>query len=363
FNFDDFSKVSTALYYGLYSDTGGFTEITHPLDMDMRDNLRHDKALFKRLKNCNLSMEDLAIAGSSLIVPVVDKANQSAIFPARPCDPNVLGFISDLALQADSVETCVVFCEVSGGIKLSVRSCVKEIMAYELAQQLCLGCGSGGGHAGKAGGYISGDYIAKSGKTPLEFLSGRYQNYFKQYDLVYAGKYHPDLSEFERYEKLKIPVGFVRTTDIFPEGTGMIVRTLEGDTPVTSGQDIYIMVGIRQEIYPIKRAKFEASYKELDGEYRVIPQLLPENHYKPAVKNSLEGITEQIERFIRPCVSIGEVKILAKQIPKDTKVFTTWNPEGYMFGKAGDWLAIRADDPNDIYIIENTIFKIIYGRA
>jgi len=361
----DFSKkldVSTALYYGLYTDTGSLGEITHPLDKDMRDNLSHDKILIKRLKNCNLTMKDLMLAGKGLIASRADFNTSSGIFFAEPCDPNILGFISDLALQVDTLNSCVVFCEVSGGVKISVRSCVREIMAYELAGRLCEGGGSGGGHSEKAGGFISKDFIDKSGQSSLDFLSARYTKYFTEYDLFYSGKFKADLNEFEQYVKLKIPIGFAKTTDIFPEGTEILIRTLEGDSHIVSSENMYIMIGIRQEVYPIKREKFERTYEELQGDYVVLPEFLPERHYVPVIKNRKEGVSENIEKYIRPCVAKGETKIFARPLQKSAKVFTEWNQEGYMFGRAGDRLACRADDPSDIYIIENTIFDLTYGK-
>ena len=354
--------VSTALYYGLYTDTGELSEIIHPLDMDARDSLRFDAALTRKLKNCNLAANDLTMAGRSLLSGRLFPETNSAVFSAEPCDPNILGFISDLALQVETIDTCAVFCEINGGVKLSVRSCVKEIMANELAQRLCEGCGSGGGHAGKAGGFISGDFISKSGLSVSDFLSLRYQKYFCEYDLIYAGKYKPDISEFETFVKLKIPVGYVQTQDVYPAGTEMIVRTLEGDSHIISDKDTYIMVGIRQEIYPIKREKFEKSYERLYGAYSPIAALLPEKHYAPSVKNRREGVSENIEKYIRPCVSKGETEIYAKRLTKRAKVFTAWNPESYMYGAPGDWLALRKDDMNDVYIIENSIFFATYGK-
>jgi phosphoglycolate phosphatase len=362
FDFDKNIKISTALYYGLYSDTGALTEIVHPLDRDMRDSIKYDKALVKELMNSNLTREDITLTGKSLIGGRIDLATKSAVYYTDPCDPNILGFISDLVLQVDTIDSGVVFCEVSGGIKLSVRSCVREIMASELAAYLCEGGGSGGGHADKAGGFISADFISRNSLTPLDFILSRYSEYFRNYDLIYSGVYKPDVSTFEQYIKLKIPIGYVRTTDIFPEGVEMIVRMLEGDANFISDRNTYLMVGIREEVYPITREKFESSYEVLSGEYAPRAELLTEAHYAPTVKNAREGLAENIERHIRPCVSRGEARIYAKQLAKSAKVFTAWNKEGYLYGKPGDWLAVRSDDLNDVYIIRDTIFRLTYRK-
>ena len=363
FDFNAHTNVSTALYYGLYTDTGELTEISHPLDKDLRDNIKYDKVLIKKFKNSNLTHEEIILAGKSLLNGKIDLATKSAVYYTEPCDPNMLGFISDLALQVNTIDSCVVFCEVSAGVKLSVRSCIREIMASELAEYLCEGGGSGGGHAGKAGGNICTEFITQSGLSPLDLITSRYAEYFKTYDLIYSGAYKPDLSVFEQYVKLKIPIGYVRTTDIFPEGVEMIVRMIEGDAHFISSNNTYLMVGIREEVYPISREKFEKSYEVMPGKYAPHPEFLTEDHYEPTVKNAREGHAENIEKHIRPCVSRGELSIYAKQLTKSAKVFTTWNKESYMYGKPGDWLAVRSDDLSDAYIIQDSIFKLTYRKV
>ena len=363
FDFDNNKKVATALYYGLYTDTNSLSEITHPLDKDARDSLKFDKALIKRLNNTNITLNDLNLAGKSLISNNFNPDNKSAVFYAEPCDPNILGFISDLALQVDHIDTCIVFCEVSGGVKISVRSCVREVMANELAATLCEGGGSGGGHADKAGGFISRDFIDSKGVTPFDYLINKHKEYFLKYDLIYASNYQPNLTEFKIYKKSNIPVGFVKTTDLFESGTEMIVRTLEGDANIVSSEDTYIMVGVKEEIYPIKRVKFEKTYKVMDGKYVPHSEFFESNHYSPMVKAKIDGEMQDIKECIHPCVSTGEVEIYAKQLKKHTKVFTSWDYEGYMHGRPGDYIAVRLDDTGDAYIIEKTIFDATYKEV
>lgn len=83
-----------------------------------------------------------------------------------------------------------------------------------------------------------------------------------------------------------------------------------------------------------------------------------ENHCPPTVKSGAENTSENIERFIRPCVSRGEVQIYARPLTKPAKVFTSWNDEGYLFGNTGDYLVLRTDDLNDVYIVEKKIFEL-----
>ena len=364
FEFRNHLDVGIALYYGLYTDTNSLSEIMHPLDKDLRDNIKYDPGLIKRLKNSNLSMRDLAIAAKALNNYKINEKTNCAVFEAESCDPNILGFISDLALQVDNISVCIVFCRIDGGLKLSVRSCVREVMANELVKKICRGIGSGGGHNSKAGGFISMDKLKENSvASPSEFLFDRLTRFFDEYECIYCGRLGIDVMKLEKYYKKPIPIGFVRSADVFPKGTELIIRTLEGDAHVTADPDTYIMVGILMEVWPIKRAKFEASYRELGSPYKYNEQFKSENQYEPTAIDQIHGESVALLPYIRSCVPTGESMIYVKKLEKPVKVFTTWNLESYMAGKTGDYLAIRADDTNDAYVIEEEIFHNTYSNV
>jgi phage anti-repressor protein len=44
----------------------------------------------------------------------------------------------------------------------------------------------------------------------------------------------------------------------------------------------------------------------------------------------------------------------------DTKVFTKWYHDDYMFGNAGDYLVVRDDANNDAYIVKKEIMAKTY---
>ena len=155
FDFSHATNVMTALYYGLLTDSNSFTEISHPLDLEMQSALSYDASLIKELKHSNLSLFDLSIASKALIPCLTDPAHKFAIFKSTPCDPNILGFISDLVIQVDTINLCIVYFVTNLCIKFSIRSSSDNVNAHEFAKYLCKHIGSGGGHADKAGGLIS----------------------------------------------------------------------------------------------------------------------------------------------------------------------------------------------------------------
>lgn len=353
--------IGTALYYGLYTDTNQFSEIFNPIDMDMKDSVRVDKSEISEFRNSNISLKELETAGIALIRNIYNEKYRYAIIRSEPCDPNVLGIISDFLLQVDKVDTCVVYNETGEGIKLSVRSCKKEVRANELADYLCSGIGSGGGHIEKAGGFISRKLYVKSFACihTEAYFSERMTSYFENTDIIYAMKQTLDTNGMKHYPKKQITIGYVRANDIFPDGTAITIRTMEGDVELAVKEDLMVMIGIKGEIYPTSLEKFQANYQILPGKYDPEKSVVPAQ-YLPKIRSNSDGSVRFISEYAGNCVATGKVEILARKIEKLTKVFTAWDEEKYMLGKPGDYLAVRSDDPHDIYIIEQEIFAKTY---
>ncbi|MCR4694768.1 MAG: DHH family phosphoesterase [Pseudobutyrivibrio sp.] len=359
---NDDTTLSTALYYGLMTDSDNFSVIHHPLDMDMREDLNCLQSEIVKFKNSNISPEELRIAGIALLGAEYYGDNRYSIIKTDPCDPNILGVISDMLLEVDNVDCCLAYTLHGAGIKISVRSCVKEVKADELARFICEGLGNGGGHLLKAGGFIAKSLFEqrKMEFTPAaiqEFFRSRMQEYFASNNIIYAYKYKADTSSMDVYEKKKIELGYVRAKDFMPIGTIATIRTLEGDVNIEVKDDTYIMIGIKGEIYPMEGALFEKSYEVNDNKYEYPAE------YEPVVKDTNEGQDLRILPYAHSCTSTGKEKIYAKKIEERTKVFTKWDPENYYLGKPGDYMAVKYMDKADVYIIERDIFLKTYKKV
>lgn len=348
--------LSTALYYGLYMDTGQLGDIYHPVDKDMRDSLNFDKAVITKLKNSNISRKELEIAGDALIHNRLIEDMHFAIVKVKPCDLNILGIVSDFVLQTDVVNTCVIYSPLNDGYKLSFRSCDKEIKASDLAGFITEGIGSGGGHTEKAGGFISQAALeAKYPDTELEdYFIQRMEAYLRSYQVVYAGSYELTVSDMKKYRKKRLPLGYLKLTDVFAAGTPILVRTLEGDLEILAQEDTLLMIGIQGEVYPMKTEKFARSYQKSDEPYTI------ETEYIPSVHNRADGTVRNVTAYAKSCIPTGETVIYAKPIDTQMKIFTAWDRVNYMSGRAGDYIAARQDDLHDIYIIEQSIFAKTY---
>ncbi|MDE7043433.1 MAG: recombinase RecJ, partial [Acetatifactor sp.] len=163
------------------------------------------------------------------------------------------------------------------------------------------------------------------------------------------------------YVNRRIPLGYVSAGEILHVGTPIPIRTLEGDIDLTVEEDLYIMIGVKGEVYPNRRAKFMDSYEMLDQPYNN-SAALSVTEYAPTIKNRESGETLPLTEIAKLCMPTGEVHIHARPLDKGVKVFTAWDKNKYMLGRPGDYLAVRCDDRHDIYVVERDIFSRSYDE-
>ena len=343
-------KLATALYYGLYMDTCGFSEIRHAADKDLRDLTKYNEPLITLLKNSNLSSNEMMIAGNALRNCEYNSEYGFAVASTEPCDPNILGFINDLIIQVDSVSSSIVFCPNALGMKISVRSCKNEINAVDLAQFIT--DGDGGGHILKSGGQISSIILGNT--DPLEFITERMVSYNRDSVIMHAGDEHADTTGMHTYIKRDNVLGYVPLTEIVPENTDIVVRALEGDLPLKASEKLFLMVGVAGEVYPIEKDVFEATYIPCDE------KPVQNYEYPPSIIDKEKKTFQTLSDSLKGCRAAERSEILAAELTGHIKVFTKWNPSSYFYGEPGDYLAVRKDDDTDFYIIRKDIFPKLY---
>lgn len=349
-------RVATALYYGLFMDSNELSEIRHPLERDMIEFLNIDKRLIKKLTHANFTLEELETAAIAMIRFSYDENKRLSIVKSKPCDPNILGMVGDMVLQVDSIDVCIIFNECPGGYKLSVRSCEAEVAANDLAAYLTENIGNGGGHIDKAGGFISEkEYEEQFDDMVIEsYIFQRVDEYYDSFDVVYARDGMTDREGCQLYQKKPYTYGYVKTTDLFEEGTECRIRTYEGDVLVTDSPNIYLMIGYMGEVYPLDKDSFlkkyipkeESFYKEFD--------------YEPSVRNLSDDRVCEIMAYAKQCDCQDSARIYAKPLVKAAKVFTKWDYEKYMYGKPGDYICYTFDDETDLYVIKREVFDETY---
>lgn len=375
-------ELSTALYYGLFTDTGGFAEVVHPLDRDLRDEAAFDPVLMTKFRNAILSLEDLDIMADALKERDYLEDYRAALVSTGVCDPNTLGIISDLMLEVDEIDVCVVFNRQSSGIKLSVRSCIDAVNANELAEELCEGIGTGGGHKTKAGGFIQMNMLAReyeamgmqSKEEPRmisrdsicrqptvqeikSLLKHRFINFMENTKTVYEQDCKLDERNARTYYRKTIPWGYVRASDIFSVGTPVTVRTMQGDVDTVIRPDMVITIGPKGDV-------FFRHEDEFAKQYRFYPDwnfVLKDAEYDPTVKSRITGQVHSLMTLARVCIPRGKKRFYAKQLDMNIKLFHEYdNGRQYALGQRGDYLIGTFDAVSRVRVMKKDLFEYVY---
>ncbi len=357
FNVNSYPLVSTALYYGLLTDTSYLAELYHPLDKDMRDSILYDESVIKRLKNSNLSLDEIKIVGDAFNNYIYNPSHSFALIKSKPCDPNILGMINDMVLQVDKINICIAYTELDDGIKISVRSCVKEVLASELATYLTFSLGSGGGHMEKAGGVIKSNLLHKTFGhiSAEEYLLDKTNEYFDSFDIIDATKDIISYDNMSIYDETPSPNGYINSSDLLANYTPAIIRTIVGDVHITVNDNLYIMVDAKGTVHTFNQDVFLENHTLIDK-----PFIVEDSQYFPSIKSKLNDKVFSLEGLIKTCIPKYNDSIYIKKLTKVTKLFTDWNKDVYMYGNIGDYLAIKENNPKDMYIIPKESFDKLY---
>lgn len=353
-------KVGTALYYGLYTDTNQFSELSNPLDLDMREALSVNERYIVTLRNSNISLKELEIAGIALIRYNYIEDYRFAVIKAQPCDPNILGLISDFLLQVDEIDICVVYNEINDGYKFSVRSCVKEVKANELAAYLTEGIGSGGGHYIKAGGFVSGKLYAENypGVRSEAYFRKRSVEYFRLYTIISSQDVNLDFDSMKKYRRREEQICYIRAMDMVRPGTQISLRMQEGMNDLYAEEDLYFTLERNGLVRIMNQSTFEKHFISLESE-------VPNNYcvhmeYVPTLRNVTDGVTYKLIDHARLCIPGQSFQLYAMPLRNYVKVFPEWDEDNYLVGKPGDYLVVRTDDLHDVFIESGEDFEKRY---
>ena len=290
---------------------------------------------------------------------LLDETNNWLLIQADSCDQESMKRVCKQALNETEIPFGVVYALDPAGCKFTVRSCTDEVRANEAAAYLAEAVGAGGGQSDVAGGFLAECLLLANRQTAdyEAYFKERLEDYFSQYEIVRSEEYKADLNQMVRYQKKKTRLGVVKTSDFLNEGTPILVRTLEGDMECVSSADLYIMIGIDGEVYPIRAEKFEHSYEFTDGK----PKCTGEQ--EPVIHNNITGEAYPLISHIRTCQARGGYHIYARPLTQSAKVFTQWDRYKYLKGDKGDYIAVREDDLSDVYTIERSVFFRSYERC
>ena len=134
-----------------------------------------------------------------------------------------------------------------------------------------------------------------AGRTPEQYFSDKMDEYFEGYDIICYTDEISEPQKLRRYRKKPGFYGYVRSTDIAPAGREVRIRTLEGDVSIKCKEDIYIMIGILGEVYPLEANVFNSKYTPLDEPFT------EELEYAPSVTDIAADSPCGLIPFARKC--------------------------------------------------------------
>ena len=365
--------LSTALYYGLYMDTQKFKGTEGP-DREMLDSLHFDWDIVFLLQSAALELGDFRTAGSAIMNLRYHPEYHFAVAPVYTSEPYMLGVVSDMMMDVHELSVCVAFCllERERCVKVSVRCCNRRDRADDLVHWLVRDMGDdGGGDRTKAAGrlpmamlekscpdgnllYTAGELIFQRlsdyFRTPLRRLSPRAENYEPaRAEAFCKGK-------AELYHKRKELAGCVRAMDLFPEGTEILLRTLEGDLIKKAAPQLWLLIDPKREVAYITEEQLRRNYELTDEEFPMDGEWL----WQPKVYHAGKKEAVLLAPCAKKCVAKDTPRVWAAQLNCRLEVLV-WGD--WRLGEIGDWLVCQEDDHQNAYIIPRATFEQSYEKA
>lgn len=369
------SRLPTALYFGLYMDTQELKTVRR-MDKEMLDSLKCDMDIITELQNVNLTPEEIRIIGQAYTSLHINPRHMFAVAQVEPCDPNLLGIVGDELMKVAGVDISAAYCipESGRGVRVSLRCRRKGHNADDLIRWLVRAMGNdGGGAPTKAAGWLpkalleeacAGDewdnLSGAAGRMIYRMLTDYFEIPPKR---IRTGEYDPEKvrelcgTDAVLCRKKKVPVGYVKATELYPEGEEILIRMLEGDAKKQVTPELYIMIGVDGETYHIEESTLRKNY-DLSEEPFPIDSATP---WQPKIYRYADRKVRFLAPYAKKCIARDNARIWAAQLHSRAEVLTKRNE--WVLGEAGDWLVSQAADRQDIYIIKNTIFERTYEKA
>jgi len=189
-------------------------------------------------------------------------------------------------------------------------------------------------------------------------------DYFKETKVIYAKEFaaqNPDYKQtYPLYQKKPLPWAYVETDRIAPEGCEIYLKTFENESGVSvkAGRDNIIMIGIKGEVYPIKREVFEKTYQPTEEELDIFENMM---EYLPAAEIGTQKEYVGIDEYAKLCYPKNLSKVYVKKLDQRVKIFPIDEKADYFLGQIGDYLVVREDQETDVYIIREDILPATYA--
>ncbi|MBQ7609069.1 MAG: DHH family phosphoesterase [Desulfovibrionaceae bacterium] len=177
--------VATMLLYGLHVDTGYMTRGVQDLDLDIFPMLYRasDQESLERVESRNLEFADLKAFGAAINSITIFDRTGFAYIPFS-CPDALIAQVANFILSLAEVDVAIISSSRPNGIKYSVRSVMTGLHSGSMLAELMPPYGSGGGHAGMAGGFVRKEAIIENGMDEEQVM-----NLLKEHFLTYISQH------------------------------------------------------------------------------------------------------------------------------------------------------------------------------
>lgn len=256
-------------------------------------------------------------------------------------------------------------------VQIVIVSSSKKIRAIEILEYILPEFGLVKGNATKATGCISmailNSQITDAEKDSAEeYFAAKIEEYRNHTVCIVANEYaaanEEEIRKLPIYSKRRVKWAVVKSTEIAKKGETFMIRSLENESGVNVevSENTYIMIGCRGEVYEISAEKFNNTYEISTEKLDVFEEML---EFIPEVKLISNNQYISIDDRAKICYPKQNFQIYASRLSDRTKIFQGDGRGEYFLGREGDYMAFRADDIRDIYVIQKDIFEYTYERS
>ena len=154
------------------------------------------------------------------------------------------------------------------------------------------------------------------------------------------------IDDLDLFKKKKIMNHYFRTIDIEGDEKDICIPTIEGDIKISRDENIYIIIGLFKDIYPISKETFQKRYVTIqdEGSDNIVNIF---GKYLIKSKN------------LHTCLLNSDVYVFAKRVDSYFCVYEE-KSNAVLYGNPGDYYVVAYEDTSNIYIVNNTIMEKTY---
>lgn len=131
---------------------------------------------------------------------------------------------------------------------------------------------------------------------------------------------------------------------------------------MTVNENSYIMIGTTGEIYHNTLSEnFQLHYETLLESYDISIHSR-HSEYIPTIRSRSDGTICHLEHYAKVCIPTGIILSMQKWLVIGLSCFCDQESESYMLGEQEDYIAVKSDNPRDVFVVNHGLFHELYDE-